>query len=135
MSAHIPKGFAAITPYLLLHDAVGFIKFAQQALGATQRMANFDDDGRLTHAELELAGCVLEIGQPKGDFEPTRTALHVFVEDPDTIWKNAVEHGATPLYEVTDHPYGERSGGVADAWGNQWYFACVTDADARDKEA
>lgn len=132
MSKYAPKGFSAVTPYLLLEDATGFIEFAQEALGATKNMAQFDDDGRLVHAQIEVEGCPIEMGQPQGDFEPTRTALHVFVEDPDAAWKKAVEHGATPLYEVTDHPYGERSGGVADAWGNQWYLARVTDAKARE---
>src|SRR5690554_6121373 len=93
MTNHIPKGFSAVTPYLLLADPVGFIEFAQKALGATKRMAQFDDDGRLVHAEIEVEGCPIEMGQPQGDFEPTRTALHVFVEDPDAVWKKAVEQG------------------------------------------
>lgn len=133
MSDHIPNGFAAITPYLLVEDAKGFIEFAKEALGASVRMAHFNEEKRLVHGELELEGCVIELGQPQGEFEPTRTNLHVFVEDPDARWARAVEHGATSLYEVTDHEYGERSGGVADAWGNQWYFAKVVDQDKRGR--
>lgn len=71
------------------------------------------------------------MGQPPGDFVPSRTGLHVFVEAPDAAWEKAVEHGATPMYEVTNPPYGERSVDVADSWGNQWYFAKLIDADAR----
>lgn len=30
---------------------------------------------------------------------------------------------ATSLWAPENKPYGERSGGVTDAWGNQWYIA------------
>ncbi|MCA9565635.1 MAG: hypothetical protein KC561_19190, partial [Myxococcales bacterium] len=132
MSNYMPKGFQAVTPYLLLEDPKGFIAFAEGGLGATERFAAYDDEtGRLTHGELELHGCVLELGQPQGEFVATRTNFHVFVEDPDAAHARALEHGAESLYPVTDHPYGERSGGVKDKWGNQWYFAKVIDHNAR----
>lgn len=131
MADHIPRGFHAVTPYLLLEDPRGFMEFARNGLGATERFADFDDNGRLTHGELVLLGCVLELGQPQPKFEPSRMNFHVFVEDPDAAHARAIEHGAESLYEVQDHPYGERSGGVQDAWGNQWYFAKVIDHEAR----
>jgi PhnB protein len=31
--------------------------------------------------------------------------------------------GSTSLSEPRDQFYGERSGGVMDAWGNHWYIA------------
>ncbi len=130
MSDHIPTGFHAVTPYLLLADPKGFIEFAKAGLGATERFASYDD-GRLQHGELTLYGCVLELGQPQGDFAATKSSFHVFVEDPDAAFARAVEHGATALYEVKDHDYGERSGGVQDPFGNQWYFAKVIDAEKR----
>ena len=131
MSDHIPSGFAAVTPYLLLDDPDGFIAFAIAGLGATERFVSRDDAGRVVHGELTLHGCVLELGQPQGDFVATRMNFHVFVPDPDAAWAQAIEHGASALYEVTNHEYGERSGGVADAWGNQWYFAAVIDHEKR----
>lgn len=127
---HAPDGFQTITPYFLLEDWKGFLDFAERGLGATIGQTH-EAEGRLVHGEFEVHGSVLEIGQPQGNFEPTRMSLHVFVENPDVAWKQAVDAGATALYEVADHPYGERSGGVADAWGNQWYFAKVIDHKAR----
>ncbi len=55
----------------------------------------------------------------------------IYVEDPDAAWSQAIEAGATPLYEVIDHDYGERSGGVIDPCGNRWFFAAVTDQQKR----
>jgi len=35
--------------------------------------------------------------------------------------QQAVAAGAKPLYPPKDQPYGDRMGGVEDAWGNTWY--------------
>lgn len=131
MSTHIPTGFAPITPYFLLEDPDAFVAFAKAGLGATERMLHRDDDGRVVHAELDVFGSVIELGQPRAEFPKSRMALHVFVPDPDAAYARALAAGAKSLYEVQGHEYGERSGGVEDAFGNQWYFAAVTDAAKR----
>ena len=51
--------------------------------------------------------------------------------DPDAVFARALEAGGEQLYEVTDHDYGERSGGVRDPFGNSWYLARVTDMAKR----
>lgn len=134
MSDHIPAGFAAVVPYLLIQDPKGFFDFAREGLGATVRAEHYDD-GRLVHGEIELLGCIIELGQPSDPATQSSVALHVFVEDPDAAWARAIAAGATSVYEVRDHPYGERSGGVADRWGNQWYFARVIDHTARSAQS
>ncbi|MDH3222821.1 MAG: VOC family protein [Gemmatimonadota bacterium] len=127
---HRPEGFQSVTPYLLLEDPRGFIDFAKRALGATERFVH-EEGGRFVHGELTLHGCVLELGQLPAASAPTQSAFHVFVEDPDGACARAIAEGATSLYEVTDHDYGERSGGVSDDWGNHWYFAAVIDHEKR----
>lgn len=129
--SHIPAGFSAVVPYLLLDRADAFLAFAGSALGATERMVARDATGRLVHAEIVVEGCVIELGQPNGPFTPTRTHLHIFVADPDAAVARALAAGATLLYPVTDHEYGERSGGVSDPWDNQYYFAAVIDPTRR----
>jgi len=128
---HIPEGYHAVTPYLLLADPQAFIEFAVAGLGATAQATHHDESGRLMHGELLLHGCILEIGQPREEAAASRMHFHVFVPDPDAAQIRAIEHGATLLYEMADHDYGERSGGVQDRWGNQWYFAKVIDHEAR----
>jgi uncharacterized glyoxalase superfamily protein PhnB len=54
-------------------------------------------------------------------------ALHVFVDDVDTIYKRAIAAGAESLGEPADHDYGERSGSVKDKHGNHWYIARAKD--------
>ena len=121
-----PVGFQNVTPFLLVARGDDYIAFAQRAFGATTRSAHHDAE-RLVHAELELHGCMIELGTPAGDFTPTTSAFHVYVSDPDGHLARAVEAGCEVLYPVADQPYGERSGGVRDPWGNHWYFARVID--------
>lgn len=44
-------------------------------------------------------------------------------EEVDEVWAAAVAAGATPVVEPVDHPYGPRSGYVADPEGNRWEIA------------
>ena len=133
MAEYVPEGFQRITPYLIIEEADGFIAFAQAAFGAQPRMLHRRPDGRLMHGELDMLGAVIELGTPTGDYTPTRVALHVYVPDPDAVYAQALAAGAKALYPPTAHDYGERSGGVEDAWGNQWYIAQVIDAQRRQQ--
>jgi uncharacterized glyoxalase superfamily protein PhnB len=44
------------------------------------------------------------------------------VNDVDTTYKKALEAGGASLREPADQFYGDRSGGVKDEWGNQWWI-------------
>lgn len=128
--SHIPEGFHAVTLYLHVPDGAAYLDFVQRAFGAEVRHITREGD-RIRHAEIVLEGSIIEFGESP---DLTHVALHVFVPDPDAAHARALAAGATLLYEVTDHPYGERSGGVRDAWGNSYYLAAVTDPVARRGE-
>jgi uncharacterized glyoxalase superfamily protein PhnB len=49
--------------------------------------------------------------------------LHLYVPDVDASYQRAMKAGAKSLREPADQWYGDRSGGVEDAWGNTWWFA------------
>jgi uncharacterized glyoxalase superfamily protein PhnB len=57
-------------------------------------------------------------------------ALHLYVEDADRVYAQALAAGATSLHPLTDQPYGDREGSVRDAFGNHWYIATHTAAPA-----
>ena len=131
MSKHIPNGYSALTPYLCLRDATGFLEFASRAFGAEEGAMHRDDDGRLMHGELKIEGCLLEISETSADWLPTGGAFHLFVEDPDAAYARAIEAGAESIHPPADHDYGERSSAVKDRWGQSWYLAAMTDPAAR----
>jgi uncharacterized glyoxalase superfamily protein PhnB len=79
--------------------------------------------GGVEHAEIRLGETMLELSEAHGRWGPTKGAFHVFVSDCDAVYREALRAGATSMYEPEDKPYGERSAGVTDPWGNQWYIA------------
>jgi PhnB protein len=129
--SHIPEGYAAVTPYLCVEGADDFLRFVERAFGAHVGPATRGDDGRVRHAEFVIEGVAVECSDAPSPERASRVGLHVFVADPDAAHARALAAGATETYPVTTHPYGERSGGVRDRWGIDWYLARVTDPVAR----
>lgn len=133
MKNHIPKGYSAVTPYLHVTDVEGFLRFVAAAFGAVTRAVTRDDAGAVRHAEFALEGVPVECSEATPGCATGGVALHVFVADPDAAVARAIAAGATATYPVTDHPYGERSGGVRDRWNIDWYLAAVTDHEVRER--
>ena len=66
---------------------------------------------------------VIEASQSGGDFPPNKISIHLYVSDCDAVYAKAIEAGAKSIYEVSEMPYGERSGGVEDICGNSWWIS------------
>ncbi len=49
--------------------------------------------------------------------------LHLYVENADAVYKQALNAGSTSLQEPTDQFYGDRSGGVKDKFGIDWWIS------------
>jgi PhnB protein len=86
-------------------------------------------DGTIAHAEIEIGGSVIMIGDEKwpGGHEPSPTtlggspvALFVYVEEVDDVFKRAVELGAVAVQEPEDHFYGDRVAMFDDPYGHRW---------------
>lgn len=121
--AGIPEGFHTITPYLLVQHAQDVIQFAKQAFGATEDHRSTNPDGSILHAQLKIGDSVIMLSDASGDYQPMPAMLYVYVDDVDVVYQRAVQAGATALREPTDEFYGDRSGGVRDSCGNQWWIA------------
>ena len=63
------------------------------------------------------------MSQARGKFLNMRTCYYLFVDDVDTVFKNAVDHGAQVEFEPADTDYGDRQGGVMDPSGNYWWIS------------
>jgi PhnB protein len=119
------EGFRTVTPYVVVNDVPGLIEFTERAFGARE-------DGRTTggagmHAEVQIGDSKLMIGggspQHAWRGDPLTAAFHIYVPDVDAAFARAVQAGGTAIQEPADMEYGERSGGVKDAFGNVWYIA------------
>ena len=51
------------------------------------------------------------------------SAFYLYVGDADVVYERALAAGAKSLWPPSDQPYGDRTGGVEDAMGNQWFIA------------
>jgi uncharacterized glyoxalase superfamily protein PhnB len=54
---------------------------------------------------------------------PLPTYIHLYVDDVDAVYENAVQAGATNLSAPAARPYGDRECGFRDPGGNQWFVA------------
>ncbi len=121
--APIPAGYRSVTPYLVLHDLVGFLAFAERALGA-EVVERIDlPEGGLAHAAIQIGDSRVMVGAARPDSEPFPAMLYVYVPDVDAAFARAVEAGAKVVVEPADQFYGDRSGGLEDEWGVQWWLA------------
>ena len=112
-----PAGYGTVTTGFRVVGAEQMLEFLRKAFGAVHV------SGSLEHAEVRIGETLIELSEAHGRWGPTRGAFHFFVEDCDAVYAGALEAGAATLYPVEDKPYGERSGGVTDRWGNLWFIA------------
>jgi uncharacterized glyoxalase superfamily protein PhnB len=129
----IPDGFHTVTPYLLVDDAAGLIPFLERAFGATLLGRYDSPDGRLMHASLQIGDSKVMMGQAAEQWPAMPAMLHLYVEDVDAVYRRAVEAGARSIREPEDQFYGDRSGGVVDPAGNQWWITTHIE-DLSDEE-
>lgn len=109
-----------------VQDADKMIEFLKKVFEAEELNKGTNQHGFITHAEVRIGNTMIELSHANDRYPPRTNTLHVFVGDTDDCYTRALEAGATSLYEPADMPYGERSGGVEDPFGNHWYIATFT---------
>jgi PhnB protein len=129
----IPEGFHTATPYLIISGASEAIEFYKKAFGAKELFRMADPDGRIRHAEIQIGDSpfmITDEGAPEyPDWQsPTSRGgspvhLYLYVEDCDSLFKQALDAGATELLPMKDQFYGDRSGGITDPYGHIWYIS------------
>jgi PhnB protein len=135
MTRAVPEGHHTVTPYLIVPDATAMLSFMERAFGAEVLGRHHDPDGRVMHAEARIGDSRVMLGESTGEWPPTRAMLHLYVEDADAWHRRAVDAGARSVRDPEDTFYGDRSGGVEDPFGNQWWIAThVEDVSPEEME-
>jgi PhnB protein len=127
----IPDNYPRVSPHLSVAGAAAAIDFYKSVLGASERMRMATPDGSVAHAEIEIGGSVVMIGEemPGGRDPSPRTlggspvALYVYVEDVDDVFQRAVDAGAETVQPPEDHFYGDRVAMFDDPFGHRWNIA------------
>ncbi len=128
-------------PLLSYEDVGAAIDWLSSAFGFREDGERYaDDEGRVTHAELELGGGRVMLGWPGPEYRsPRRHAeeceqarkwlevpfivdgVMIYVDDVDAHCERARAAGATILREPKTEPYG-RLYNAADPEGHRWMF-------------
>jgi len=103
-------------------DAGALLEFVKKAFGADETHKMASPDGTVRPAEVRIRDCVLMIGQSA---TPHPNMLYTYVPDVDAAYRRAMAApgAAKLLREPTDEFYGDRSAGLEDSQGNQWWLA------------
>lgn len=117
-----PEGLRSIQPYLHLREAHKMIPFLEAAFGAEDVGTHKTPEGRVLHSTMRIGNATLEVDEAHGEYQPKPCHLHVYVPDADAMYAQALRAGATSVEPPTDKPYGDRSAGVKDPFGNTWYL-------------
>jgi PhnB protein len=127
----IPDGYNAVTPYLIVDGAAAAIEFYKKIFGAKEVMRMPAPGGRIGHAEVKLGDSHVMLADENPDMNArspksvggSPISLLLYVDDVDKTVERAIAAGAKLKRPVADQFYGDRTGGIEDPFGHQWYVA------------
>jgi PhnB protein len=124
----IPKGFNTVTPYLIMQNAAAALEFYKKAFNAVEGMRMEQPDGKIGHAEFKIGNSYLMLADefPDMNFVGPKTlggspvSLHLFVDNVDVSFQQAITAGAKEVKPVENQFYGDRLGMLQDPFGHNW---------------
>ena len=116
------EGLHTVTVFLHPLRAEPVIAFLQRAFGADHVEKYASPEGVIHHASVRINDSVIEMGEAHGPSQPMPTTFYLYVPNVDATYRRALEAGATSIAEPVDQPYGDRTAGVKDVFGNTWYM-------------
>lgn len=125
----IPDGYHALTPHLIVKNAVDAIEFYKKAFAAVELFRMPGPRGKIMHAQLKIGDSIFmladelpEMGSKAPEGVQAQFLYH-YVVDVDAAAKTALAAGAKTVLPVQDYFYGNRSGTVIDPFGHVWILA------------
>jgi PhnB protein len=121
--SYVPKALHNVNVYLHPLRAEPLIGFLKRAFGAEEMAKYASPEGVVHHAQVRVGDSVVEMGEAHGPYQPLPSSFYLYVSDVDVRYERALQAGATSVYPPADQPWGDRTGGVKDPFGNTWYIA------------
>jgi PhnB protein len=127
----IPKGIHTVTPHIVCDGAAAAIDFYKKAFNAEELMRLPGKDGMLMHGAIRIGDSVVMLADENPEWKSfgpktlkgSSVTLHLYVEDADRQFKQAVEAGCTVYMSMADMFWGDRYGIVQDPYGHVWSIA------------
>ena len=130
-----------IVPFIGYEDSAAAIEWLGHAFGFVEnRSERYEEEGVITHAELDLQGATIYLSTPTGYASPRRVrgesdlarraydnrwvidGYFVEVDDVEAHHRQAVAAGATILRELEEPGIGYRVYSAEDPEGHRWMF-------------
>ncbi|HOB33122.1 MAG TPA: VOC family protein, partial [Verrucomicrobiota bacterium] len=127
----VPDGYHTVTPYLVVQDAARAIDFYTKAFGAQEICRMPAPDGKkVMHAEVQIGTSRVMLADefPEGGWLAPQNGtspvtIHLYVEDADATFNQAVSAGAQVRMPLADTFWGDRFGTITDPFGHSWSIA------------
>ncbi len=119
---HIPPGFGTVAPYIFADNAERLVSFLIQGLGGAETCRTMRGD-TIANCQVAIGTTTLMVSEASERFPSSRASFYLYVENADESMQRALDAGASLVMDVTDMPYDDRQGGVADPLGNLWWIS------------
>jgi uncharacterized glyoxalase superfamily protein PhnB len=126
----IPEGFHTVTPHLICAGAADAIEFYKKAFGAVEVGRMPGPGGKVMHAQLRIGDSPIMLADDFPDrvhgplaLKGTPVFIHLYVDDADAVFAQALEAGAKPVMPLADMFWGDRYGQLQDPFGHVWSIA------------
>jgi PhnB protein len=143
----IPPGFHALTPHLTVKGAAAYIDFLKKAFQATEINRSPGPGGKLMHVLMRVGDSMLMFSDDfSAEFHMPPLAegrlpfvIHLYVQDADATWADALAAGAQVVMPISDQFWGDRYGHVKDPAGLVWAISSrkeeLTPAQVQERAA
>ena len=127
----IPEGVHTITPHLVCAGAADAMEFYKKAFKAVEIHRIPGPGGKLMHGAIRIGDSMVMLADefPEWGSKGPKTlggtpvTIHMYVDDVDAVFAQAVAAGATPAMPVADMFWGDRYGMLVDPFGHSWSVA------------
>jgi len=131
MTNQVAPPFHTATPSLIVSNSNEAIEFYKKAFDATEVYRFPAPDGKIMHAMITIGDSPIMMSDEfpaMGTKSPlalggTAVTIHLYVDDADKIFNQAVDAGAKVTLPIMDAFWGDRYGMVLDPYGHSWAIA------------
>ena len=91
------------------------------------------DGNKILHARMKIGDSIVRLSDEfPGSIQKspvslgsTTVTLHIYTEDVDGLWQQAIQAGAKVVLPLDNQFWGERYGMLVDPFGHQWSMSMV----------
>lgn len=131
----VPDGFNTVSAYLIVSNSKEAMAFYAKAFGAEPGLCMDGPGGSTMHAEVKIGNSMVMLTDENPEWGAQSpltlggcgSSLHVYLEDVDSAFQQAVDAGCTVVHPVSDMFWGDRYGKLRDPYGHEWGLATHTE--------